>query len=57
MINFLLEKYGILVRKIRNNLGSTSKVPRWAIAYKYPPEQKETKINNIITQVGSPCDS
>ncbi len=37
---------------IRENLGSTSKVPKWAVAYKYPPEQKETKINEIITQVG-----
>lgn len=33
-------------------LGSTSKVPRWAIAYKYPPEQKETIIKDIKIQVG-----
>ena len=33
-------------------LGSTSKFPRWAIAYKYPPEQKETRILDILVQVG-----
>ncbi len=37
---------------LRKKLGSTSKFPRWAIAYKYPPEQKETKITDIIVQVG-----
>jgi DNA ligase (NAD+) len=36
----------------RRVLGSTSKVPRWAIAYKYPPEQKETVIEDIKVQVG-----
>ncbi len=36
----------------REILGSTSKVPRWAIAYKYPPEEKETRITDIIVQVG-----
>jgi DNA ligase (NAD+) len=36
----------------RKRLGSTSKVPRWAIAYKYPPEEKETIIEDIIIQVG-----
>ncbi|MGG3561984.1 NAD-dependent DNA ligase LigA [Neobacillus rhizosphaerae] len=36
----------------RIELGSTSKVPRWAIAYKYPPEQKETVIKDIKIQVG-----
>lgn len=35
----------------RKVLGSTSKVPRWAIAYKYPPEQKETVIKDIKIQV------
>lgn len=33
-------------------LGSTAKAPRWAIAYKYPPEQKETVIKDIFVQVG-----
>lgn len=36
----------------RETLGSTSKVPRWAIAYKYPPEEKETRITDIVVQVG-----
>lgn len=36
----------------REQLGETSKVPRWAIAYKYPPEEKETKILNIEVSVG-----
>ncbi len=36
----------------RRLLGSTAKFPRWAIAYKYPPEQKETKILDILVQVG-----
>lgn len=36
----------------RRVLGSTSKVPRWAIAFKYPPEQKETVIKDIKVQVG-----
>lgn len=33
-------------------LGSTSKAPRWAVAYKYPPEMKKTKLKQIIIQVG-----
>lgn len=37
---------------VREKLGSTSKFPRWAIAYKYPPEQKETKLLDIVVQVG-----
>ena len=36
----------------REKLGTTSKTPRWAIAYKYPPEKKETKIKDIVIQVG-----
>ncbi len=31
----------------REKLGATSKVPRWAVAYKYPPEEKETKLLDI----------
>ena len=36
----------------RQKLGATSKVPRWAIAYKYPPEEKETKLLDIELSVG-----
>ena len=36
----------------RNMLGSTSKSPKWAIAYKYPAEQKQTKLLDIFVQVG-----
>lgn len=36
----------------REKLGATSKVPRWAIAYKYPPEEKETILRNIELSVG-----
>lgn len=36
----------------RRALGYTSKVPRWAVAYKYPPERKETIVEDIIIQVG-----
>ena len=37
---------------LREDLGQTAKTPRWAIAYKYPPEKKETKVKDIICQVG-----
>lgn len=36
----------------REKLGATSKVPRWSIAYKYPPEEKQTKVLNIEVNVG-----
>lgn len=36
----------------REVLGSTAKCPRWAVAYKYPPEIKSTRIRDIIIQVG-----
>ena len=38
--------------KFREILGTTSKTPRWAVAYKYPPEQKETILKDIVCQVG-----
>lgn len=38
--------------KFREMLGTTSKTPRWAVAYKYPPERKETILKDIICQVG-----
>jgi len=36
----------------QNELGFTSKSPRWAIAYKYPARQEQTVVNDIIVQVG-----
>lgn len=36
----------------REILGSTAKFPRWAAAWKYPPEQKETVLEDIVVQVG-----
>ena len=36
----------------REKLGQTTKVPHWAIAYKYPPEAKETILKDVIFQVG-----
>ncbi len=38
--------------RLREIMGTTSKVPRWAIAYKYPPERKETTLKDIVCQVG-----
>jgi len=36
----------------RQQLGKTSKAPRWAAAYKFPPEEKETILEDITIQVG-----
>ena len=36
----------------RVTVGETSKVPRWAVAYKYPPEEKETVLRDIELSVG-----
>ena len=36
----------------RETLGSTAKFPRWAAAYKYPPEQKPSRVVDIVVQVG-----
>jgi len=38
--------------ELRSIIGQTAKVPKWAIAYKYPPEKKETILKDIICQVG-----
>ena len=38
--------------QLREEVGTTFKVPKWAIAYKYPPEKKETLLKDIIFQVG-----
>ncbi len=37
---------------LREKLGSTAKFPRWAAAYKYPPEIKPTVVEDIVVQVG-----
>lgn len=36
----------------RETLGSTAKCPRWAIAYKFPPEEKSARLRDIVVQVG-----
>ena len=36
----------------RERMGATAKCPRWAVAYKYPPEIKETTVEDIVIQVG-----
>ncbi len=36
----------------REELGATSKAPRWAIAYKFPPEEKTTLLRNIMVSIG-----
>lgn len=37
---------------VRDRLGATSKFPKWAVAYKYPPEEKETTLLDIEVNVG-----
>ena len=36
----------------RSALGSTAKAPRWAVAFKYPPEKKESRVLDIVVQMG-----
>ncbi|MBO5178801.1 MAG: NAD-dependent DNA ligase LigA [Clostridia bacterium] len=36
----------------REEIGTTTKTPKWAVAYKYPPEKKETLLEDIVIQVG-----
>ena len=36
----------------RETMGATAKFPRWAVAYKYPPEIKPTVVEDIVVQVG-----
>jgi DNA ligase (NAD+) len=47
---------GIVVKvdelALHEELGATSRAPRWAIAYKYPPEQVNTKLLDIVVSVG-----
>lgn len=44
---------------LQRSLGATSRAPRWAIAYKYPPEEVNTELLDITVQVGAhrTCDS
>jgi DNA ligase (NAD+) len=37
---------------MRNELGSTTKAPRWAIAYKFPPEERTTRLLDIMVSIG-----
>ncbi len=37
---------------LHDELGATSRAPRWAIAYKYPPEQVQTKLLDIVVSIG-----
>lgn len=37
---------------LRNEIGATAKVPKWAVAFKYPPEEKETTLRSIEINVG-----
>ncbi len=50
------ETDGVVVKiddlELRERLGSTAKAPRWAVAYKYEPEQAETVVRAILVQVG-----
>lgn len=43
-------KVNLLARRVA--LGETANTPKWAVAYKYPPEQKKTKLTDIVIQVG-----
>ena len=38
--------------QVRERLGNTAKYPRWAVAYKYPPQEKQTVIQEIVLQCG-----
>ncbi|HEX4219345.1 MAG TPA: NAD-dependent DNA ligase LigA [Acidimicrobiales bacterium] len=37
---------------LRRQLGSTARAPRWAIAYKFPPEERTTRLNDIAVSIG-----
>jgi DNA ligase (NAD+) len=54
--SFTYETDGAVVKlddfALREKIGFTSKAPRWAIAYKYAPEQAQTRLNGITVQVG-----
>lgn len=54
--NFAFDIDGAVVKvndfSLREELGSTAKYPKWAVAYKYPPEEKETTLLDIEVNVG-----
>ncbi|MDR3344788.1 MAG: NAD-dependent DNA ligase LigA [Oscillospiraceae bacterium] len=53
-LNFDMDGAVIKLNNIvaRRDLGSTAKYPKWALAFKYPPEEKETALLDIVVQVG-----
>ena len=53
-LGFDIDGAVIKVNSLRHReiLGSTAKCPKWAVAYKYPPEVKETTLTDIVIQVG-----
>lgn len=53
-LDFDIDGAVIKVNSLRQReiLGSTTKCPKWAVAYKYPPEIKETTLTDIVVQVG-----
>ena len=50
------EQDGVVLKvdsmELQNELGSTSRAPRWAVAYKFPPKQETTQVEDIVFQVG-----
>ncbi len=55
-INYPFDIDGVVIKvdsfESRKDLGQTSKFPKWAVAYKYPPEEKTTKLLDIELNVG-----
>ena len=47
---------GVVVKvadlELRSQLGYTSRAPRWAVAYKFPPEERTTRLRNIMVSIG-----
>lgn len=54
--DFLFEIDGLVIKlldkRLQEELGATAKTPRWAVAYKFPPEQAETRVLSIEWSVG-----
>ncbi len=55
-VNYQFDIDGVVIKvnsfEYRELIGSTAKYPKWAVAYKYPPEEKETKLIDIEVKVG-----